>query len=143
MIRAIMIACALLAPSCAYASNSVRITGVAAFKDGDSGHVGDTPIRLWCIDAPEYRTREGRKAAAFAARRINDHLLICEQRQRAKSYGRIVAKCVFASGRNRGESVSQLLIDEGYAHVWSPPKGRKNAAEIAAACAEAARNGDL
>ena len=92
-----------------------KIEGIARFKDGDSGLIGDTPIRLHCIDAAEYDTSAGRRAAQFAWREVDGKRLSCTRRQDRLSWGRVVVSCVFDTGPNRTRSVSQLLIDAGHA----------------------------
>ena len=96
-----------------------KITGVARFEDGDSGFVGDTEIRLHCIDAAEYDTIAGREAAQFAWREIDGQHLTCTRRQRKLSWGRVVVSCVFDTGPNRGRNVNRLLVDAGHARYVS------------------------
>ena len=95
------------------------ITGIARFKDGDSGLVGDTAIRLHCIDAAEYDTIAGREAAQFAWREIDGQHLTCTRRQRKLSWGRVVVSCVFDTGPNQGRNVNRLLVDAGHARYVS------------------------
>ncbi len=95
------------------------ITGIARFKDGDSGFVGDTEIRLHCIDAAEYDTVMGREAAQFAWHETDGQHLTCTRRQRKLSWGRVVVSCVFDTGPNRGRNVNRLLVDAGHARYVS------------------------
>ena len=95
------------------------ITGVARFKDGDSGFVGDTEIRLRCIDTADYGTVAGRRAAQFAWREIDEQHLTCTRRQSKLSYGRVVVSCVFDTGRYRGRNVNRLLVDTRHARYVS------------------------
>ena len=90
-----------------------EIAGIARFKDGDSGFVGHTEIRLRCIDAPEYDKAEGIMAARLAWREIDGQRLVCIRRQRSLSYGRIVVSCIFDSGPYKGRNVNRHLVQRG------------------------------
>jgi len=100
-------------------ASQATITGIARFKDGDSGFVGDIEIRLHCIDAAEYDTVAGREVAQFAWREIDGQHLTCTRRQRNLSWGRVVVSCIFDTGPNRGRSVNRLLADTRHARYVS------------------------
>lgn len=99
----------------ALAVSETEFSGIARFKDGDSGTVGDIKIRLRCIDAAEYRSVEGRAAARFAWREIDGEHLSCVRRQRSLSYGRAEVSCTFLSGPHQGRSVNRFLVEHGRA----------------------------
>ena len=101
------------------AASHSTITGIARFKDGDSGFVGDTGIRLHCIDAAEYDTAAGQHAARFAWREIDGQRLTCTPRQCKLSWDRVVVSCVFDTGPNRGHSVNRLLVEAHHARYSS------------------------
>ena len=100
-------------------ASRATIKGVARFKDGDSGSVGDTEIRLRCIDAAEYDTIAGRQAAKFVRTSIDNQRLSCTRRQDKLSYGRVVVSCIFDTGRYRGRNVNRLLVDTRHARYVS------------------------
>lgn len=116
MIRAALVAAIVLFIAKPYLFPQV-IEGVARFKDGDSGFVGETRVRLWSVDTPEFDTSEGRRAAEFAWAEINGQVLRCKRRQRSLSYGRVVVSCVFWTGEHFGKSVAQVLIDNRHAII--------------------------
>lgn len=94
----------------------IPISGIADFRDGDSGHIGDTPFRLKCIDAPEYTSVSGIDAAKFVWDRYDGHSLTCYRRQRNRSHGRVVVSCKDAIG----VVVNRAIVDAGYARYISP-----------------------
>ena len=102
-----------------FAVSHAKIEGIARFKDGDSGLIGDTPIRLHCIDAAEYDTSAGRRAAKFAWREVDGERLSCMRRQDRLSWGRVVVSCIFDTGPNRGRNVNRFLVDSNHARYVS------------------------
>ena len=111
--------------------------------DGDTFSVSGEVIRLWGIDAPEYKQPCRRDLAEYAcgveARSyllslIDPATLSCEIKPRAKKETRVVALC-----RVDGEDLAQLMISAGWAIDYRFfSKGYYAAAE---ADARAARRG--
>ncbi len=93
--------------------------------DGDSLHIGDSEIRLYGIDAPEYRqscTSEngeawpcGREARAALERLANEPGLHCEALE-SDRYRRTVARC----GSDDHADIGAVLVREGWAVSLSP-----------------------
>lgn len=95
-------------------------TGIAQAVDGDSLTLNDLPVRLFGIDAPEYRQPcdvsgaawECGEAAAAALRTIiNGKQLTCIPIDR-DVYGRLVAKCL-----HDGDDVAAAMVGGGMAIV--------------------------
>lgn len=104
------------------ASSSVhaQVQGVARAIDGDSLTVGEQEVRLFGIDAPEYRqTCEinhaawscGADSASALRRLIDGRYLSCISRDR-DVYGRTVASCLVES-----DDVGAILVRGGQAVV--------------------------
>ena len=102
-----------------FAVSQSKITGIARFKDGDSGFVRDTEIRLHCLDAAECDTAAGRRAAQFAWREIDGERLSCTPRQDRLSWGSVVVSCDLETGPNRGRDAARLLVDARHARYDS------------------------
>ncbi len=94
--------------------------------DGDTFWVGEMPLRLWGVDAPELtQICRGFDRCGNAARQrvldiVGDGLLHCRQRQRSngsfiESFGRPLVQCWV---RREGEAefdLGQRMIEQGYA----------------------------
>jgi len=95
--------------------------------DGDTFWIGEMPLRLWGVDAPELaQVCTGVENCGDAARRqllviVGDGLLHCEQKQGRRSgsyvesFGRPLVQC---SVRRQGEpefDLGRALIERGYA----------------------------
>jgi endonuclease YncB( thermonuclease family) len=96
------------------------VTGTARAIDGDSLRVGTTEVRLFGIDAPEYRQtcrvgwsnlNCGADAAVALRSLVDDRQLICSVRDR-DVYRRTVATC-----RLEGIDVAETLLRQGHAIV--------------------------
>jgi len=98
------------------------VAGRARARDGDSIVVGGVPIRIWGIDAPEWRQRCrgaygrsypcGRIAFRALAHRLRTARVHCVPRLRDK-FERLVATCY------RGdEDIARWLVREGLALDW-------------------------
>jgi endonuclease YncB( thermonuclease family) len=95
------------------------ITGHAVVMDGDSLRIGDAPVRLVGIDAPELgqsctgphdvKWECGLAAKQELARRIGDAPVSCRQ-IKIDLYGRIVALCMA-----NGDDLSAEMVRSGYA----------------------------
>lgn len=97
------------------------IIGLGRVIDGDSLTVNSIEIRLWGIDAVEYKqicTRAGKpwncgQAARNAlAQKINGAALSC-QRHDTDSYGRTVAECFVEK-----ESINAWMVRNGWALAY-------------------------
>ncbi|MGQ0533063.1 MAG: hypothetical protein ACT4OF_10300 [Caulobacteraceae bacterium] len=98
----------------------------ADVHDGDTFWIGEMPLRLWGVDAPELtQVCRGVEDCGGAARQqllaiVGDGLLRCEQKQRrsgsyVESFGRPLVQCWV---RNEGEpefDLGRALIERGYA----------------------------
>jgi endonuclease YncB( thermonuclease family) len=96
------------------------ITGTAHAGDGDSFRVGARRIRLYGIDAPEFRQTCqvrfsnwscGVDAAAALSKLIDDQPIMCESRDR-DVYGRTVATCLVDR-----QDVAARMVGQGFAVV--------------------------
>lgn len=111
-------------------------TGPAVVIDGDSLEVDGRSIRLWGIDAPEYRqtcTRDGKswKCGAAAKRalrnKVSNALLRC-QVLHTDRYAREVCTCTI-----RGLSLNAWMVEQGWALDYSRYSKGRFANEEAAA----------
>jgi len=96
------------------------IIGTARAGDGDSFTVGDQKVRLYGIDAPEYRQTCqvgysnwacGADAAAALRKIIDNRSVRCISRDR-DVYGRVVASCFVD-----GQDVAAQIVRQGFAIV--------------------------
>jgi endonuclease YncB( thermonuclease family) len=117
MIRTFFLAVLLVAPAVATAQT---LAGVARAVDGDSLSIGEHQIRLFGIDAPEYRQTCqvnaspwacGADAAAALRMAVHGKQLTCIARDR-DVYGRTVASCLAA-----GQDVGAAMVNQGLAVV--------------------------
>jgi endonuclease YncB( thermonuclease family) len=100
----------------------IDIAGGARAIDGDSLRQGDTDIRLYGIDAPEYlQSCEdeanqawpcGREAAAFLRNLLRGRTVSCTPRDTDR-YGRLVAICEAG-----GLSLNEAMVREGWAIAY-------------------------
>ena len=94
------------------------IYGSARVSDGDSLTLGDVPIRLFGIDAPELDqscSRNGQRWPCGAEARAKLAALVDGQQVRCTAvdkdqYGRLVARCI-----TRNVDLNQAMVEAGYA----------------------------
>ncbi|MBL8546234.1 MAG: thermonuclease family protein [Hyphomonadaceae bacterium] len=98
----------------------------ADVHDGDTFWIGEMPLRLWGVDAPELtQVCSGVEDCGGAARRqlleiAGDGLLRCEQMQRhsgsyVESFGRPLVRCWVRKGDGSEFDLGRRLIEEGFA----------------------------
>jgi len=114
----------LLAASPAWAD----VSGVATVTDGDTLRIGEARIRLFGIDAPEGKQscqRDGvawlcgQEAGAYLRKLLKGEPVACAERNRDR-YGRIVAICKLADGRDIGAE----MVGAGFALAYRQYGGR-------------------
>lgn len=120
-------------------ANADPITGaVSKIRDGDTFVIGNQPIRLCGIDAPERKTNAGKKATRFITQAIKGKALrctpvgegtVCDGRSRRTNHDRIVAQC-FVQGRD----IAEMLVRAGHACDW--PKFSGGAYRIVGGCSK-------
>jgi endonuclease YncB( thermonuclease family) len=119
MIRLAIFALVVLTGGSAIAQ-AQEFAGIARAIDGDSLHVGTREVRLFGIDAPEYRQTCrigftnwscGGDAAAAMRAMVDGRQLTCETRDR-DVYGRTVATC-----RSNGRDIAAEMVSRGFAIV--------------------------
>jgi endonuclease YncB( thermonuclease family) len=128
MIRiAIILALALSPPALAQ-----TITGIARTGDGDSFEVAGSKIRLFGIDAPEYKQTCqvnysawacGEDASSALRSLIDNRLITCISRDN-DVYGRTVANCLID-----GQDVAAQMVAQGFATVLENGQGDYGAIE--------------
>lgn len=120
MTAKIMCLLVLLFSSTAYAEPIIG--PVSKYRDGDTFLIGNQPIRLCGIDAPERDTHAGRQATAYLKRLTQGKALrcvpvnegtVCDGRSKRTSYDRIVAQC-FVQGRD----LAEMLVRDRHACDW-------------------------
>jgi endonuclease YncB( thermonuclease family) len=98
----------------------------ADVHDGDTFWIGEMPLRLWGVDAPELtQVCAGAEDCGGAARRqlleiVGDGLLRCEQKQRrsgsyVESFGRPLVQCWVRKGGEPEFDLGEQLISLGFA----------------------------
>lgn len=116
--------------------------GIAQVRDGDSLDLAGQRVRLWGVDAPEFKqtcTRAGsrwscgRDARGALATHLAGRSLTCVPVDR-DAYGRVVARCTVG-----GRSVNEWLVRKGWAVDYTRYSGGRYAR--AQAEAQAARRG--
>lgn len=91
-----------------------RLSGRATdIHDGDTFRFGGTRIRLFGIDAPELDDPGGRAAREALALAIAGGRVSCTDTG-ARSYDRIVARCVNA----KGYDLARIMVRSGWAVDW-------------------------
>lgn len=116
------------------------VSGIAKVVDGDSLEIGAHRIRLWGIDAPEFKQTcvRGKErwgcgyAATDALRRHVEGALVSCVMVDTDSYGRWVARCVA-----RRQSLNEWMVREGWATDYARySKGAYAAAQTKARAAK-------
>lgn len=118
------------------------IAGVARVTDGDSLEIGNVRVRLYGIDAPEFRQlckdASGRDytcglAAREALGDLTDGKTVSCQPAEGPSYDRVVARCSVDGPNQSKLDLSEQMIRAGRViELKSHSKGRYAAAERAA-----------
>lgn len=110
------------------------IEGAARVIDGDSIVVAGVEIRVFGIDAPEYRqtcTRRaqlwecGREAASVMRAMVEGKRLTCRAREQDR-YGRTVATCTLGE-----EDIAARMVRDGYALAYGAYQSEEQAARAA------------
>lgn len=123
-------------------TSAQTVAGKAKVVDGDSLEIGKHRIRLWGIDAPEFkqkcvrgkeRWRCGSEATDALRRRLDGATVNCVTVDK-DSYGRLVAKC-----SSRQHSINEWMVREGWATDYA--RYSKGAYALAQASAKSARRG--
>jgi endonuclease YncB( thermonuclease family) len=127
-LSALMLAASFLiaAPVAAYDGDT--ITGSAYAKDGDTLQINAESVRLYGIDAPEKKqTCEesgrtspcGKKAAEMLGEIIKGEIITCTRKPGSDRYGRMLARCVTAGGKDIGGA----MVSAGYALAYTKYSG--------------------
>jgi endonuclease YncB( thermonuclease family) len=100
------------------ALNARALTGRVRVIDGDSLKMGATEIRLFGVDAFEYKQTCGRLACGRAALiRMTEltswQVITCKPRDK-DGYGRTVAQCFDSKGRD----LARAMVESGYAVAY-------------------------
>jgi endonuclease YncB( thermonuclease family) len=133
--RSLWVTLCLLAVTTPAIAETLR--GRAVAEDGDSLMIGGRHIRLFGVDAFEYRQRCGRtkcgKAAFQHLQRLVQGQSVSCARQDIDRYGRLVAICRLADGRDIGRE----MVRSGFAVAYRHYSTRYVADEMAAKKARA------
>lgn len=122
MNRARGICLILMAMAVALPAAAADIRGDAVVTDGDTLRIGSARIRLFGIDAPEGKQtcqRDGiawlcgQEAGAYLRKLAAGESVNCAEHDRDR-YGRIVAICTLADGRDVGAA----MVGAGYALAY-------------------------
>ncbi len=118
-------------------ANAQSITGaVTHIRDGDTFVIGNQPIRLCGIDAPESKTRAGKEATTFITKALKGKAVsctpvgegtVCDGRSRRTNHDRIVAQCTV-----QGRDIAEMLVRSGHACDW--PRFSGGAYRIVGGC---------
>jgi len=113
------------------------ITGpISKIRDGDTFLIGDQPIRICGIDAPEAGTKAGRRSTEYLRQLTKGKSLrcipvgegtVCDGRSKRTSRDRIVAQC-FLQNRD----LAELLVKTGNACDW--PRFSNQAYKVVGGC---------
>ncbi|WP_428247250.1 thermonuclease family protein [Ferrovibrio sp.] len=109
------------------AALAADITGPAQVKDGDSLYIAGREIRLFGIDAPEWRQdctrpgpdgkpqtwRPGQQAAAWLKSWLAERSVSCAT-EAIDKYKRVVATCFVA-----GDDIGARMVSEGWAYAYT------------------------
>lgn len=118
VLRSLWVTLCLLAVTSAASAQTLR--GRAVAEDGDSLMMGGRHIRLFGVDAFEYRQTCGRTKCGMAAfqhlqRLVQGQSVSCA-RQDIDRYGRLVAICRLADGRDLGREMVRSGLAVAYRH---------------------------
>jgi endonuclease YncB( thermonuclease family) len=94
----------------AHLAHAAEIRGTAEVIDGDTLAIGAVRIRLHALHAPEMDELRGREAREAMRRIVGKKPVTCQAVDRDR-YGRIVADCRNAEGRD----LARAMIEEGVA----------------------------
>ena len=136
MVRIALLIASLLIADTAIAS---PITGpISKIRDGDTFLIGNQPIRICGIDAPESGTSAGARSTKYLREITSGKSLrcipvgegtVCDGRSKRTSYDRIVAQC-FIQGRD----IAEMLVRSGNACDW--PKFSGGAYKVVGGCSQ-------
>lgn len=125
MVRKAILIVSLLITSTAVAA---PITGpISKIRDGDTFLIGNQPIRICGIDAPERGTKAGKQSTKYLRKMTIGKSLrcipvgegtVCDGRSRRTNRDRIVAQC-FIQGRD----IAEMLVRSGNACDWTKFSG--------------------
>ena len=99
---------------------SFKATRTGGFDgDGDSFQINNpdgtkSELRLFGVNAPEYDTPEGKAAAKFT-RELLDANSFKVIPMGEGYYGRTLGQVIFTSGPRKGQSLNEILVEEGHA----------------------------
>ena len=100
----------------------VEIRGIAQIIDGDSIKIGRDEIRLFGVDAPEWKQdcvrngklwKAGRDAASWLKRQIEGKEISCAPHDKDR-YGRWIATCI----NGAGDDIGRALVSNGWAYAY-------------------------
>lgn len=123
-------------------ASAQTVAGKAKVVDGDSLEIGKHRIRLWGIDAPEFKQKCGKGKerwgcgfeATDALRRHLDGATVNCVTVEADRYGRLVAKC-----STQRRSINEWMVRQGWATDYA--RYSKGVYASAQAKAKSARRG--
>lgn len=130
---------ALLLVAISIPANAAPISGpISHYRDGDTFLIGNQPIRICGIDAPEKGSKAGTNATnylksitkgkAVKCIPVNEGT-VCDGRSKRTNRDRIVAQC-FVQGRD----IAEMLVRSGNACDWSKFSG--GAYRVVGGCAK-------
>jgi len=135
LLRSLWVTLCVLAPTGPTEAQALR--GKVHVDDGDSLTINGRQVRLFGVDAFEYRQSCGRMKCGQAALQhlrqlVKGQAVACD-RQDIDAYGRVVAICRLADGRDLGRE----MVRRGYAVAYRRYSTRYVADEVAAKKARA------
>ena len=119
--KCVLLSIAVLLTACTPASAEPTVSGLARAKDGDSLMVGDTEVRLFGIDAPEFDqscTRNGQSWSCGSAAADQLMRLVTGKDVRCSSmgtdqHGRTLGRCMVGQ-----TDINRTMVATGYAVAY-------------------------
>lgn len=118
----------------AHPNFSNKFSGKAYVIDGDSIKVGGNEVRLYEVDAPEYKQQCldsagneypcGKMSMSFLIKLIGGKFVECEYSQKDK-YDRYLSKCYI-----EGKSINEEILKNGMAVIYDISEASKNAIKL-------------